>query len=279
MATSLRRGRAARGQGRALPPSNSLDVELSTALQAEAINPDKLRSLSVESGQALADLASHRVDAVVGSVWELPWQARERSIAVKSFNPAGYRVEYYGDSLFTLLRLAKDDPAMVQRFREASIKGWDYALQHPDAVAARIFRTAGAGSSVRSGRLCPLPDRGCAQARPLSRPTRLFEPERWSRIQQSLIAIGRYRAQPISTPSVQSAGADRNRNDYDGDGRRWLSAPCLRCRIAVVVAQRRNAVPAGAAAGGDGKPPGGWQRRRDIPAEMHRKWIAVRHTH
>ena len=47
-------------------PSNSLDVELSTALQAEAIDPDKLRSLSVEPGQALADLASRRVDAVAG---------------------------------------------------------------------------------------------------------------------------------------------------------------------------------------------------------------------
>src|SRR6516165_1370213 len=80
-----------------LPPSNILDLKLRTALYAEAIDPDKLRSLPIEPGQALADLASHRVDATVGSAWELPWQARERGIALKSFNPAGYRVEYYGD--------------------------------------------------------------------------------------------------------------------------------------------------------------------------------------
>ena len=78
------------------PPSNTLDLELSTALQAEAIDPDKLSSLLVAPGQALADLASRRVDAVVGSVWELPWQARERGIAVKSFNPAGYRRILWG---------------------------------------------------------------------------------------------------------------------------------------------------------------------------------------
>src|ERR1700757_3298928 len=118
--------------------SNSLDVELATALRSEAIDPDKLRSLSVEPGQVLADLASRRVDAVVGSVWELPWQAAERKLALKSFNPADYRVEYYGDSLFTLQRLAKSDPAMVQHFHEASVKGWEYALQHPDALARRI---------------------------------------------------------------------------------------------------------------------------------------------
>ena len=78
-----------------MPPNNVLDLELRTALYAEAIDPDKLRSLSTEPGQALADLASHRVDATVGSVWELPWQARERGIALKAFNPAVYRVEYY----------------------------------------------------------------------------------------------------------------------------------------------------------------------------------------
>src|SRR5215469_14156712 len=122
-----------------LPPSNVLDLELRTALHAEAIDPDTLRSLSSEPGQALTDLASHRVDAAAGSVWELPWQARERGVALKSFNPAGYRVDYYGDSLFTLQRLAKTDPALVQRFCEASVKGWGYALQHPEELAPRIL--------------------------------------------------------------------------------------------------------------------------------------------
>src|SRR6516162_6881497 len=121
-----------------LPPSNILDLELRTTLYAEAIDPDQLRSLSIDPSQSLAELASHRVDAVVGSTWELPWQARERGIGLKSFNPAAYRVEYYGDGLFTLQRLAKTDPAMIRRFREASLKGWGYALQHSDKVAARV---------------------------------------------------------------------------------------------------------------------------------------------
>src|SRR5215813_751184 len=196
-------------------PSNSLDLELSTALQAEAIDPDKLRSLSVEPGQALANLASRWVDVVVGSVWELPWQARERGIAVKSFNPAGYRVEYYGDSLFTLQRLAKDDPAMVQRFREASVNGWGYALQHPDALAARIFTELPVRVAVSD-------PSGFARyqsevARKLARypdvPLGYSNPERWSHIQQSLITIG-----AISHPADLDAflhnagGAARNSN-------------------------------------------------------------------
>jgi ABC-type nitrate/sulfonate/bicarbonate transport system substrate-binding protein len=175
-----------------LPASNILDLELRTALYAEAVDPDKLRSLSIEPGQALTDLASRRVDVVVGSAWELPWQAREQGIALKSFNPAGYRTEFYGDSLFTLQRLAEADPMMVRRFREASIKGWGYALQHPDEVAAHIL----ADLPVR----VPVSDPvgfGRYQtevARKLARypevPLGHSNPERWSRIQESLIAIG-----------------------------------------------------------------------------------------
>jgi ABC-type nitrate/sulfonate/bicarbonate transport system substrate-binding protein len=263
------------------PPSDSLDFELSTALQAEAIDPDKLRSLPVEPGQALADLASRRVDAVVGSVWELPWQARERGIAVKSFNPAGYRVEYYGDSLFTLQRLAKDDPAMVQRFREASVKGWGYALQHPDALAARIL----AELPVRVAVSDPA---GFARyqtevARKLARypdvPLGYSNPERWSRIQQGLIAIG-----AISHPAdldafLYSAGGAARNPSY------WRAAIAAIAAAGALLAgggllwwwQRRNATLVAVAGGGDGKPPGGAATSlASVRAEMLRRSTAVR---
>jgi ABC-type nitrate/sulfonate/bicarbonate transport system substrate-binding protein len=175
-----------------LPPSNILDLELRTALYAESIDPNKLRSLSSEPGQALADLAGHRVDAAVGSVWELPWQARERGVALKSFNPGGYRVEYYGDSLFTLQRLAKTDPAMVRRFRAASVKGWEYALQHPEEIAARILTELPIQAAVSDP--AGFTRYQTEIARKLARypdvPLGLSNPERWGRIQQSLIEIG-----------------------------------------------------------------------------------------
>ncbi len=242
-----------------LPTSNILDLELRTALHSEGVDPEKLRSVSVEPGQAVADLASHRVDAVVGSAWELPWQARERGIALRSFNPAGYRTEFYGDSLFTLQRLAKADPPMVQRFRAASIKGWAYALQHPDEIAARIL----AELPVQ----VPVSDpAGFARyqtevARKLARypdvPLGHSNPERWSRIQQSLVEIG-----AISRP------ADLTAFLYDpnavASSRTDWQAPILAVAVAVAVAallaaagflwRRRSVAPAGAVA--DRKPSG-----------------------
>jgi ABC-type nitrate/sulfonate/bicarbonate transport system substrate-binding protein len=173
------------------PPSNFLDVELRTALHSEGIDPDKLRSVSIEPGQAIAALADHRIDAVIGSVWEFPWQARERSVALKSYDFA-FRPEFYGDGLFALQRFANADPATTQRFREASVKGWEYALQHPDEIAARIV-------AELPGQVLVSDPAGFARyqsevARKLARfpdvPLGQSNSERWNGIQQSLIAIG-----------------------------------------------------------------------------------------
>lgn len=121
-----------------LPATDILDVELATALKAEGIDPAKIKAVPIEPGQTAAALADHTVDAAMGWAWDVPWQARQRNVSLKSFSPGDYRVEFYGDTLFTLKRLDRTQPNLVRRFREASLKGWDYALQHPDEVIARM---------------------------------------------------------------------------------------------------------------------------------------------
>jgi ABC-type nitrate/sulfonate/bicarbonate transport system substrate-binding protein len=121
-----------------LPASNILDIELATALRAEGIDPARIKSVTIDPAQIVPSLIDHTIDAAMGSAWVVPWQAHERGIVLKSLNPANYRVEYYGDSLFTLKRFAAAEPQIVARFRAASLKGWQYALQHPDEIAARL---------------------------------------------------------------------------------------------------------------------------------------------
>lgn len=175
-----------------LPASNVLDLELRTALNSAGIDPDRLKSVPIEPGQALAALGDRRADAVVGSAWELPWQAQERGVALKSFPFAGYRPEFYGDGLFTLQRFVNADPSTARRFREASIKGWEYALQHPDEIAVRVAAElpvqvpvsdpAGFAryQSEIARRLARFPAFAIGQS----------DPARWDQNQQSLIAIG-----------------------------------------------------------------------------------------
>src|SRR5262249_1872111 len=58
-----------------LPASDSLDIEFATALHAEGIDPNKLKPVPLEAGQALPSLADRSVDAIMGSAWDFPWQA------------------------------------------------------------------------------------------------------------------------------------------------------------------------------------------------------------
>jgi ABC-type nitrate/sulfonate/bicarbonate transport system substrate-binding protein len=174
------------------PASNILDAELRAALHAAGIDPDKIKSAAVEPGKAAAALADRRVDAVLGSAWELPWQLRERSVTAKSLNLAGLGPGFYGDGLFTSQRFANAGAVTVQRFREASIKGWEYALQHPDEIAARIVGELPVAVPVSdpAGLARYQSDVASKLARFPDVPIGHSDPERWDAIQQSLIATG-----------------------------------------------------------------------------------------
>src|SRR5436853_237856 len=75
-----------------LPASDILDIELATALKAEGIDRTKLKSVSLEPGQIVAALGDKSVDAAIGSAWDVPFLAHDKGIALRSFNPADYRV-------------------------------------------------------------------------------------------------------------------------------------------------------------------------------------------
>jgi len=173
-----------------LPASNVLDIELRSGLKSEGVDLGALRSVPIEPGRAVAALASRDIDAVAGSEWDLPWRARAQGLAVKSFDPAGYRTAFYGDSLFTLQRFANAEPETVRRFRAASLKGWDYALQHADEVAARLATAGPSPQGVGDG--AGFAHYQVEVARRLAHyPTiRLghSNPDRWDQIQRQLIA-------------------------------------------------------------------------------------------
>ncbi len=55
------------------------------------------------------------------------------------YSPRAVGIDFYGDNLFTTGDLLRRQPELVRKFREASLKGWDYAMQHQEEVARLIF--------------------------------------------------------------------------------------------------------------------------------------------
>jgi len=199
-----------------LPASDILDVELATALKAEGIDRAKLKSVSLGPDQTVTALADRSVDAAIGSAWDVPFLAQTKGIALKSFNPADYRVEFYGDTLFALQRLANREGKTVRGFRAASLKGWDYALQHPDEIAQRIVAElphppgiADPAGFARyqadlARRLARYPEVELGHA----------NPERWERIEASMIGVGAVLRTAETDDFVYDPDAEaRNRGD------------------------------------------------------------------
>src|SRR5205807_1816941 len=229
-----------------------LGMEFATALRAEGIDPTKVRSTPVEPGQRLGVLADKTVDAAPGSVWDLPWLAKEKGLNLKSFNPADYRVEFYGDTLFTLQRLAKNQPDVVRGFRLASLKGWDYALQHPDEIAGRLVATLPRPPGIADA--AGFAKYQAEVARRLSRyadiPLGHSNPDRWNRIEASLLGVGAL---------LRTVDADEFLYDPDAEARNRTDLRAFALLGATLIAGllvtallwlrwRRQPVPAGASA-------------------------------
>ena len=269
-----------------LPASDILDIELVTALKAEGIDPGKLKSVSLNPDETVAALVDRSVDAAIGSAWEVPWRAYEKGIELKSFNPADYRVEFYGDTLFTLQRLERVEPQRVRSFRAASLKGWDYALQHPDEIAQRLLAELPhpAGIADAAG----FAHYQAGLARRLARYPEVAlghsNPDRWERIETSMIGVGAV---------VRTADTDDFVFDPDAEARgrtdrrslTVLGATLLSGLIILLLLwlrRRREPVaagavaadrPAGASRAGSGaaSPP----RRRRRPAASRRRPIST----
>ena len=200
-----------------LPPSNILEVELATALRAEGIDPAKLKTVAIEPGSIAAALADKTVDAAIGSAWEVPWLARAKGVPLKSFDPGDYRVEFYGDTLFALKRLARTEPDTVRRFRDASLRGWDYVLQHPHEMAGQLTANLPAPPGIADA-----PGFAAYQlevARRLARypdvPLGHSNPDRWNRIEASLFGAGAVLRTMDADDFVYDPDADaRSRADF-----------------------------------------------------------------
>ena len=86
------------------------------------------------------DLSSGRVDAMSAYLTNQSFYFRERGVAVNIINPQSYGLDFYGDLLFTSEQELNTHPGRAERFLRASLKGWQYALDHPEEMIQLIKR-------------------------------------------------------------------------------------------------------------------------------------------
>ena len=115
------------------------ETELYAYLKREGVAAYQPRPHSFDT----SDLIDGRTDALSAYVTDEPYALRQAQFAYHAFTPRSGGIDFYGDTLFTTDRQAREPPERVAAFREASLRGWRYAMQHRDEIAGLILARYG----------------------------------------------------------------------------------------------------------------------------------------
>ncbi|NTV09564.1 MAG: diguanylate cyclase [Zoogloea sp.] len=85
------------------------------------------------------DLIAGKVDAMSAYATNETYYLQKAGIPYMMFSPRSVGIDFYGDNLFTSEQKIRSHPEQVRAFREASLRGWQYAMAHPAEIAGLIY--------------------------------------------------------------------------------------------------------------------------------------------
>lgn len=113
------------------------DFDILAMFQREGIDPAQLDIRP--SSFNIQDLVDGKVDAFNAYLTNEPFVLESQGIEPRIIDPSQYGIDFYTDILFTTQKELKEHPERVKAFREASIKGWEYALAHKEEIIDLII--------------------------------------------------------------------------------------------------------------------------------------------
>ena len=119
--------------------------ELFAMLQVEGIPVSKINL--IPSSFDIQDLIDGHTDAYDAYTTNEPYFLREQGIAYRLITARNYGIDFYTDVLFTTAAEIDQHPERVEAFRLASLKGWEYAMEHPDEIIDLISNKYGSNKS------------------------------------------------------------------------------------------------------------------------------------
>lgn len=111
--------------------------ELLAYLKKEGIPLSRITQ--VEHSYDPQDLIDGKIDAIAGYATNQPYYLHLARFPYQIYTPRSSGIDFYGDNLFTTERELKIHPERVKAFRDASLRGWAYAVEHPGEMADLIL--------------------------------------------------------------------------------------------------------------------------------------------
>lgn len=105
---------------------------LEAMLHVEGVDPDGFEPVPYD--QDYARFVSGEVPVTSAVLTLQPYVFDRMGVPYSVLHPRTYGIDFYGNTLVTLEEEVREHPARVRAFREASLRGWSYALEHPGEV-------------------------------------------------------------------------------------------------------------------------------------------------
>jgi PAS domain S-box-containing protein len=111
--------------------------ELLAYLKRENIPLDRITQ--VKHSFDAQDLIAGKADAMASYVTNEPYYLDRAHFSYQTYTPRSAGIDFYGDNLFTSEQELKAHPERVKAFRAASLRGWKYAMDHPEEIIELIL--------------------------------------------------------------------------------------------------------------------------------------------
>lgn len=118
-----------------------LSDELLVYLQRENIDLKNMSGFS-PGMDTVEKLMSGSVVAISGYISNEPYRLSQAKFPYEVYSPRSIGIDMYGDNLFTTSQELDEHSQRAERFRVASLQGWDYALSHPSEAATIVQKYA-----------------------------------------------------------------------------------------------------------------------------------------
>ncbi len=112
-------------------------ADLLSLLKAEEV-PIKSIEL-VKHDFSYKSLIEGKISAFSGYITNEPQLLEDAGFEPLVFSPKSVGIDFYGDVLFTTETQIRKHPEQVAAFLKASLRGWEFALEHPDVVIGEIL--------------------------------------------------------------------------------------------------------------------------------------------
>jgi len=123
---------------RLIAPATGMEVDLWIGLSRLGLDPQTFFSRRKEPGD-LQRFINGDLDVLPGLLSNEPARLRKAGIDVRPLLVLPRATVTPGDVLVCAGQLHRTHPDLVERFRRASLKGWDYALSHPRELIDHIL--------------------------------------------------------------------------------------------------------------------------------------------